>query len=79
MDGLCSMKKVRLRTGGTESGSYLARDDAAFADAGDDDACLRASDDCSKQIGRACKRLAHGTVETESEFVKRCCFDSHEL
>ena len=72
------MKEVGLCAGGAKRGRDLARNDAALADAGDDDAA-RAFGELKQQIGRLREGREHRVVETRGQLVESGGFDANEL
>ncbi|WP_433983352.1 hypothetical protein [Tunturiibacter empetritectus] len=78
MNRFGSVEEVRRRAGGAKSGGDLARDDAALADAGDDDAGLIRSG-LKEMIDGLGERREHRGVEAEGELVESGCLDADEL
>jgi hypothetical protein len=73
-----SVQEVGLGAGGAKRCRDLSRDDAAFADAGDDDAAPTLGG-LQQQIGRLREGGEHRIVEAESKLVEGGCLDAHEL
>jgi len=72
------VKEVCWCSGGAEGGCDLARDDAAFADAGDDDATV-AGDGLEQVVDGLSKGGEHRCVETGGELVEGGGLGADEL